>query len=139
VSASPARSRRRLASSLLGERGAAAVEFALVVPLLLMLLVGIVEFSKAFNAQATLSAAAREAARTMTLANDVTQARTAAQTAAGALGLSSTAVSITPATCAADGSTTVKVTITYHQTFVAGLLGTTGVDLTGTAAMRCAR
>lgn len=139
MSASPARSRRRLASPLLGERGAAAVEFALVVPLLLMLLVGIVEFSKAFNAQATLSAAAREAARTMTLANDVTQARTAAQTAAGVLGLSSSSVSITPATCAADGSTTVKVTITYHQTFVAGLLGSAGVDLTGTAAMRCAR
>jgi Flp pilus assembly protein TadG len=139
VSASPERFRRRLSSRLLGERGAAAVEFALVVPLLLVLLIGIVEFSKAFNAQATLSAAAREAARTMTLANDATQARTAAQTAAGSLGLSSSAISISPATCAADGSTTVTVTISYHQTFVAGLLGSTGVDLKGTAAMRCAR
>jgi Flp pilus assembly protein TadG len=137
VSATPVRLRRRSSSRLLGERGAAAVEFALVVPLLLMLLIGIIEVSRALNTQATLSAAAREAARSMSLVNNVAQARTAAQTAVGSLGLSSSAISVTPATCALDGSTTVTVTITYHQTFVAGLLGSTGVDLTGTAAMRC--
>jgi Flp pilus assembly protein TadG len=130
--------RHRTARRLLGERGAAAVEFALVVPVLLMLLMGIVEFSKAYNAQATLSAAAREAARTMALANDPTQARAIAQTAAGSLGSAAT-ITISPTTCASDGSSTVTVTMTYRQTFASGLLGQSGVDVVGKAAMRCAR
>ncbi|NIH65555.1 Flp pilus assembly protein TadG, partial [Modestobacter marinus] len=74
--------RHRAGQRLLAERGAAIVEFALVLPVLLVLLLGIVEYSLAFNAQATLSAAAREGARTMALANNVGQARTAAQNAA---------------------------------------------------------
>jgi hypothetical protein len=44
-------------------RGAAAVEFALVLPLLLALLFGIVEFSRAWNRMAVMSDAAREGAR----------------------------------------------------------------------------
>jgi Flp pilus assembly protein TadG len=131
--------RHRIARRLLGERGAAAVEFALVVPVLLLLLFGIVEFSKAFNAQATLSAAAREAARTMALANDATQARSAAVAAASSLGVGASSIAITPATCVADGTSTVTVTVTYHQTFATGLLGGSGIDLVGKAAMRCAR
>jgi len=138
VSGSPARFRRRPARRLLGERGAAAVEFALVVPVLLVLLFGIIEFSKALNTQATLSAAAREGARTMITAGTVATALTAVQNAAGALGLPATAVSIVPATCVgAPANTTVTVTITYRQVFASGVLGSTGVTLTGTAAMRC--
>ncbi|WP_344818852.1 TadE/TadG family type IV pilus assembly protein [Microbacterium soli] len=45
------------------ERGAAAVEFALVVPLLVLLLLGIIEFGWTFNQQVSLSNAARESAR----------------------------------------------------------------------------
>ena len=63
--------RHRAAQRLQGERGAAIVEFALVVPVLLVLLLGIMEYSKAFNAQSSLAAAAREGARTMALANNV--------------------------------------------------------------------
>jgi hypothetical protein len=47
-------------------------------------------------------------------------------------------IAITPTTCAgAAARTTVTVTVTYRQTFASGLLGRTGVTLTGTAAMRC--
>ena len=49
------------------ERGAAAVEFALVLPLLLLLLLGIVEFGRVYNAQMQLTAAARDGARVMTI------------------------------------------------------------------------
>ncbi len=42
------------------ESGAAAVEFALVVPILLLLVLGIIEFGRAYNIQNSLSAAARE-------------------------------------------------------------------------------
>ena len=45
------------------DRGAAAVEFALLLPLLLLLVFGIIDFGRALNAQVTLTQAAREGAR----------------------------------------------------------------------------
>lgn len=45
------------------ERGAAAVEFALVFPLVIMLLLTVIEFSRLWNMQATLSDAAGMSAR----------------------------------------------------------------------------
>ena len=48
---------------LRSERGAAAVEFALVLPVLIVLVLGIVEFGRAFQVQSTLAAAAREGVR----------------------------------------------------------------------------
>ncbi|WP_222193070.1 TadE/TadG family type IV pilus assembly protein [Modestobacter italicus] len=134
----PARLRRRPGRRLLGERGAAAVEFALVVPVLLLLLVGIMEFSKAFNTQATLSAAAREGARTVATAGTAVSALSIVQSAAGTLGIPTSAISITPLTCVgAPAGTTVTVTVTHRQTFLGGVLGSSGVTLTGRAAMRC--
>ena len=51
-------------------RGAAAVEFALVMPILIMLLFGIIEFGRAYNAKLTLANAAREAAREFVITGD---------------------------------------------------------------------
>jgi Flp pilus assembly pilin Flp len=45
------------------EKGAIAIEFALIAPLLLLILLGIVEFGFALNQQQGLQAAAREGAR----------------------------------------------------------------------------
>lgn len=45
------------------EKGQSAVEFALVLPLLLVLLLGIVEFGWFLNAKITITGAAREGAR----------------------------------------------------------------------------
>jgi Flp pilus assembly protein TadG len=45
------------------DRGAAAVEFALVVPVLLMVVFGIIDFGRMLNAQLQVSEAAREGAR----------------------------------------------------------------------------
>lgn len=46
-----------------GERGQAILEFALVVPVVLLLLFGIIEYGRVFSAQLTVNAAAREGAR----------------------------------------------------------------------------
>ena len=128
-------SRRRLG----GERGASAVEFALIVPLLIALVVGIVEFGHAFQVQGQLSAAAREGVRAMALQNDPAAARAAVRnaTATFAPAVTDAEIVITPSACpAVGGSTTVRLTIDYDMPFLTGLFGA-GVDLTGTGVMRC--
>ncbi len=122
-----------------GERGAAAVEFALVVPLLLLLVMGIAEFGRAYNISTILTGAAREGARTMALQNSASAARSAAQNAATGLHVSTSQIAVTPSSCptVSTGSTTlVQVSITYPMTFVSGLFGS-GVTLHGTGVMRC--
>ena len=122
-----------------GERGASAVEFALIVPLLILLVLGIAEFGHAFQVQGTLSAAAREGVRAMALQNDPTAARTATENAAGSLrpALTNAQIVITPATCPATGGTTnVRLTISYRMPYLTGFFGT-AVQLTGTGVMRC--
>jgi Flp pilus assembly protein TadG len=130
--------RTRFGARLLGERGAAAVEFALVVPLLILLFLGIVEFSQALQVQARLSAAAREGARVVALTSDPAKAITAVHGAVDSLDFPDSQISISPDACKADDSTdTVTVSVTYTQPFAAGLLGKNGVELTGKAVMRC--
>lgn len=58
-----ARHRAASPSDLLHEKGAVAVEFALILPIFLMLCFGIIEFGRAYNIQVSLSEAARETAR----------------------------------------------------------------------------
>src|SRR5450759_4377301 len=57
------RSRGRHGRSTRDDRGAAAVEMALVLPVLLFLLMGMIDFGRAYNAQIQLSQAAREGVR----------------------------------------------------------------------------
>lgn len=49
--------------------GQALVEFALILPLLLLLVIGLVEFGRAWNAFQVITDAAREGARTAVVAN----------------------------------------------------------------------
>jgi Flp pilus assembly protein TadG len=118
------------------ERGAVAVEFALLLPILVALLLGIMEFGLAYNAQITVTGAAREGARTMAVENDPAAARRAARAAARALdpALADGQIAIGPASCAAGGTAT--VVITYQLDSMTGFFGP-GVALTGRAAMRC--
>jgi Flp pilus assembly protein TadG len=60
---------RRRAAMWRSEDGQALVEFALVVPVLLLLILGLVEFSRAWNTQQVLTDTAREALRSSVVAN----------------------------------------------------------------------
>ena len=51
------------------EDGQALVEFAMVVPILLLMVLGLVEFSRAWNTQQVLTDTAREALRSSVVAN----------------------------------------------------------------------
>ncbi|GAB4083009.1 pilus assembly protein [Modestobacter muralis] len=127
--------RRRLRD----ERGASAVEFALIVPLLVLLVLGIVEFSHAFQVQGTLSAAAREGVRVMALQNDPAAARATVRNATDSLSpsLTNAQIAVAPAACPVTGSpTNVRVTITYRMPYLTGFFGS-GLQLRGTGVMRC--
>jgi Flp pilus assembly protein TadG len=121
------------------DRGAAAVEFALVLPLLVALVFGITEFGRAYFVQTTLSGAARDGVRVMALQNNQVAARTSVKSAAASLHLTDAQISVTPVTCTVSGLTpaaTATVTITYPLQFVTKLFGTS-VTLTGKGSMRC--
>jgi Flp pilus assembly protein TadG len=125
------------------DRGAAAVELALVLPLLLLLVFGIIDFGRALNAQIEITSAAREGARWAALGRtDIAQRVTDA-----APGLSP-APTTTYTACAnppaAGSSTTVTATTTYTLiTPLSGLAGLFGgalpgtLTLTGRGVMRC--
>jgi TadE-like protein len=59
--------RRRERTGRAPDRGAAVVEAALVFPLLLLLMFGIIDFGRMLNAQIKISEAAREGARALSL------------------------------------------------------------------------
>lgn len=132
--------RTRFTRRIRSERGAVAVEFALVVPLLLLLLFSIVSVSRAFQVQATLSAAAREAARTMAIQNDAGVARTAAVSTASAasLTLSSGAVKVSPTSCTGKPATqNITVTIDHQFQPTGSFAGGKSFTITSKAVFRC--
>lgn len=67
---------------LLGERrdrGAAAVEFAIVVPLLLLILLALVDFGRLFYVQVSLAGASREGARAVSVGRPASQVASVVQ------------------------------------------------------------
>jgi Flp pilus assembly protein TadG len=123
------------------ERGAAAVEMALVLPVLILLLLGIMEFGRAFNAQVTLTNAAREGVRVMAISKDTTKARASAITAAStfspALTATDIAISVPGSTAATPcpGGGTATVTITYTLSTLTKIAGP--FSMTGKGVMLC--
>lgn len=118
------------------ERGAAAVEMALVLPILVALVMGIIDFGYSFWVQGNVAGAAREGARYHAIHNDSSQA-VAIATGLVPAGVDVVDISATPASCS-PGSDAV-LTITYQvesvSGFFAALLGGVQVDAEG--VMRC--
>ena len=67
-------------SPKLARRGQAVVEFALVLPLVLILVISVFEFARAWNIQQVLTDAAREGARVAVVGNGAGESAGAIQT-----------------------------------------------------------
>lgn len=121
-----------------GERGAAAIEFALVLPILLLLILGIFEFGRVFSIQVSLSNAAREGARVMAIQDDQAAARSAAIAAAPGVSpaIGAGQIAISPASCAGVENGTVQVTISYPVALMTGWFGAS-LPLEGRGVMVC--
>ena len=135
----------------LGESGAAAVEMALVLPILLLILGGIVDLGRAFYGQIIISNAAREGAR-MVSVSGYTTAQVAERVRMASGGLSplvvpTTSLTITPAVCPGSPGPTDAGSVTVQATgfqwmmlnVVPQLVGgdIPAPNLTATASMRC--
>lgn len=126
------------------DRGATAVEFALLLPVLLLVVFGIVDFGRALNAQITLTQAAREGARLTAL----NAPNVVSRTQAAATGLSPVAVTVS-SSCPAGATQTSEavVQVSYSFSFItpvsaiAALFGGSGfgsgLTLTAQGAMPC--
>ena len=125
------------------DRGAAAVEFALLLPVLLLLVFGIIDLGRALNAQITLTQAAREGARLAALS----EANVVSRTQTAATGLSGVTVTVTACPSGGEGTSDATVQVSYPFTFItplgaiAKLFGDSGpgssLTLTATGVMAC--
>jgi len=136
-------SMRRRASGERRDGGAAAVEMALLLPVLLLILFGIVDFGRMLNTQIALSQAAREGVRGLALgtsANPTSIVQTNAYPVTG--------VTVTYTACPANPTSTSVATVTATKAFsyvtpVSCLLSAMGFsslaapNIVGKAQMRC--
>lgn len=121
------------------ERGASAIEFALVVPLLLVLVFGIVDFGHAYFRKISLNAAVREGARELAL--DQPGAVASAQAVFDPSGSETFAVVSTTTCPSGGGGGEASITAAFQHDFVA--IGSlvppipNSINLTSTGVMRC--
>lgn len=116
-----------------GERGVTAVEFAIILPLLMMMIFGIIEFGRAYQARLTVTHAAREGVRVLAVTEDKVAAEAAAL--AAVTGLDTGSVTVTGTPCAAG--LPAEMVVTYPVTIEIPGTGVHSFTLTGKAVMTC--
>jgi Flp pilus assembly protein TadG len=145
----PLASRHRALDHLDRDRGAVAVEMALVLPVLLFVLMAMIDFGRGFNAQIVLSQAAREgvrlaalngtAATTGTISGNPTgELAIVARINSAAAGMNFTASCVTPTSTSTSSSACItycatatltnpdpeaKVVLTSYFTWITGISG----------------
>lgn len=121
------------------ERGAAAVEFALILPLLVMLVFGIVQFSIVYNRTQGLHAAAREGARLASLPS-TTVDEIEARVEKALMGVlddpADYDIDVPTGPCTNSGDT-VEVKVTHDYTIDVPMIDGATVTLTGRGEFRC--
>ena len=121
------------------KRAAAIVEFAIVLPLLLTVLFGIIQYGWVFMIRQTLQMAAREGARVAVLPTSVepyTNVRTRIDEVMSTTGLTTYTVTMTHAT-PGNPVETVVISVPYADaSLMAGWFGSSNFDLSGACSMR---
>jgi len=119
------------------KRAGATVEMAVVTPLLVTMLLGIIEYGWVFAVRQALVSAAREGARTAALpASTEEDVRASIDQVLRPLGLTTYNVQMTHAT-PANPTETIRIAIPYSDvTLVGGFFGPTNYDLGATCSMR---
>jgi len=120
------------------EGGSTLVEFALVLPILAMLLFGIVEFGRMLNAQVIVTSAAREGARYASLGSSA--ATVTSQVKASCPTIDPALLSVVVTNAAGTSGTAVTVSVTYQldlaSGIIAGMFGSDTINISHQAVMR---
>lgn len=127
----------RLLRRLRLQDGAAAVEFGLLLPLIVILLGGIIDFGLALNAQISLTQAAREGVRIEVFGGDGEQAAIDAFIAPAATVVNTSTDECPPGPPGPDDRATITILADYDPFFLAFLPIPDPLTMKGEAVMRC--
>jgi len=116
--------------------GQSLVEFALVAPILIALILGMIEFGWILNGKITITSAAREGARTAIVYESATQASTAVNNAVSKSAESSSLTGLTTATEFNEASQSAIVNVNAKIKPIIGLFFKDDVNLNAKAEMR---
>lgn len=119
------------------QKGSAIVEMALVLPILIVLVFGIIDFGRVFHAYLTIDHAGREAAR-MASVREFGQVTTTAVNKSGGM-ITASHVSVSYDDASQKRGSNVTVTINYPITFLTPVIQPffkDGFTLTDTTTMR---
>jgi len=105
-------------------RGQALVELALVVPVLLTLVLGVVEFGRLFSAYMTIQHAAREGARLGVLGATDAEIISRVQANSSALDLALLTVSVTPGYAMRTPGSIMTVSVAYSFRVIVPIINT---------------
>jgi Flp pilus assembly protein TadG len=126
------------------DRGAAAVELAIVLPVMMLLIFGLIDFGRAMSQQIMLTEAVREGARVGALSGTTTDVK---NQVTSILGSDFAVNNYTPTVCTIASSSTADSIVTVSHPYTAltpifpvmALFGsnTTAITLTATGVMAC--
>lgn len=124
---------------LRNQKGQSLVEFSIILPLLLLIIMGIVEFGMMLNSYLTLNNAARDGARYGVIGNSNAQIQSMITSSSPSLNSADLTITITPADGSRISGNTLTVNLTYNYKLtvpiISGLLGNS-VQLKAQTTMR---
>ncbi len=117
-------------------KGQSLVEFALVLPILMLLILGMIEFGWILNGKITITSAAREGARTAVIYESAVDADVAVRNAVTTSAESSSLTGITTVTTFDEVNRNAVVNVTAKIKPIVGLFFSEDVNLSAKAEMR---
>ena len=117
----------------MNDDGVVSIELALILPLLLLLIFGIIQFGRAYNAKIELSSAVREGARAFALGTDDPEA----VTKDAAPGLDADLIEVETSTSPCTSGEEASVTASYPFDLNVPFWGDHAITISATGVMRC--
>ncbi|MCM8710241.1 pilus assembly protein [Clostridium sp. SYSU_GA19001] len=108
--------------NLKNKKGQALVEFAIILPLLLLLIMGIVQFSMIINSYLSIQNAAREGARAGILGSSDIEIKNIIKAVSPSLEASNLTVTITPTESSRKSGDTLTVKIDYNYPLIVPII-----------------
>ena len=129
---------RTIRAILKKKRGQAIVEFALILPVFILILLGIMEFGLVFHQYLVVTAASREGARVAALGGSDAETLTMVNTSAASITAGQLTTTITPANRVKGQTVSVQVTnpVAIRAPLIAQVFPQNPFPVTGTTIMR---